>query len=131
MPTIDHKRPKYLPPPATHERYTPEAFYHTPAWKKLRMMHLRDSPLCVACQTIGLLTDCTKRRAGAIDHVIPIRLGGAPLTPFNLMTLCASCHARKSRMESRGLVLPSVGDDGERLPTADAKQIILNAINKT
>ncbi len=49
----------------------------------MRVIHLRANPLCAACEAIGILTDCTKYRKGAIDHIIGIRLGGALLHPLN------------------------------------------------
>lgn len=131
MPRINEERPKYLLPPATHENHQPNDFYKSPAWRKLRVIHLRANPLCAACEAIGILTDCTKYRKGAIDHIIGIRFGGALLHPLNLMTLCASCHARKSKLERDGLILPSYGEDGERLPGANARQRAIQAINKT
>lgn len=129
MPTIKDNRPAYLPKQASYEGYVQNEFYKSPAWRKLRVMHLRQYPLCAACEAIGLLTDCTKYRKGAIDHVISIRLGGAMLDASNLMTLCASCHAKKSRLEGHGLTLASVGEDGHRLPAHGVKQQAIEAIN--
>ena len=131
MPRINDERPAYRLAPASFENYQPNELYKTPAWRKLRVIHLRANPLCAACEARGILTDCTKYRKGAIDHVISIRLGGALLHPLNLMTLCASCHARKSKLERDGLALPFYGEEGERMPGMDGKQKAIEAINKT
>lgn len=129
MPRIDEQRPAYKLAPASHEGREPEPFYASPAWRKLRLIHLKANPLCAACEAIGILTDCTKYRKGAIDHVISIRNGGAMLHPANLMTLCASCHSRKSILEGRGLVLPCYGEHGDKLPGAEGKAKAIEAIN--
>ena len=129
MPRINEERPGYRLAPASFENYQPNEFYKTPAWRKLRVIHLRANPLCAACEARGILTDCTKYRKGAIDHIISIRNGGALLHPLNLMTLCASCHALKSKLERDGLLLASYGEDGEKLPTLQGRQKAIESIN--
>ena len=129
MPKINEVRPAYKPQPLSHQGHEPNAFYQSPAWRKLRLIHLKRNPICAACEARGILTDCTKYRKGAIDHIIGIRLGGALLHPLNLMTLCASCHARKSKLEGNGLLLPCYGEDGEKLPTKEARQKAIESIN--
>jgi 5-methylcytosine-specific restriction protein A len=55
-------------------------------WRRLRLMMLREHPLCTRCG----------RAASLIDHVMPIEDGGARLDPANLQALCRDCHARKT-----------------------------------
>ena len=129
MPRIDEQRPAYKPAPVSHQGHEHNAFYQSPAWRKLRLIHLKTYPICAACEARGLLTDCTKYRRGAIDHIISIRNGGALLHPLNLMTLCASCHALKSKLERDGLLLASYGEDGEKLPTLQGRQKAIESIN--
>ncbi len=50
----------------------------------------RDGFKCVQCGERGRLE---------VDHVKPIRDGGAPYDLDNLQSLCPACHARKTRME--------------------------------
>ena len=94
------------------------SFYALRAWKKLRALHLSESPLCVACQYVGTLTDCT--RGGHIDHIVRIEAGGAPLDQRNLWTLCRDHHARKTAKERHGFRVQAVGPEGERIPAAGA-----------
>ena len=53
-----------------------------------------DNPLCVHCIEHKRITP-----ANTLDHITPIRLGGAPLDRNNLQWLCERCHARKSQSE--------------------------------
>ena len=77
MPRIDTERPGYLPDPPERKPSSDQAFYHSPAWRKMRRIHLTGNPLCAACEARGLLTDCTRYRIGAIDHIVAIGAGGA------------------------------------------------------
>lgn len=53
-------------------------------------MQLAEFPLCNMCNGIG----------AHIDHIVPLRAGGAPYDQANLQTLCASCHSKKTRREA-------------------------------
>jgi 5-methylcytosine-specific restriction endonuclease McrA len=61
-------------------------------WPALRLAaKRRDRFRCVVCGAVGRLE---------VDHVKPVR--DAPNLAFdltNLQTMCASCHARKTRIE--------------------------------
>jgi hypothetical protein len=129
MPRIDIERPGYLPDPPERKPSSDQAFYHSPAWRKMRRIHLTGNPLCAACEARGLLTDCTRYRIGAIDHIVAIGAGGAVLHPLNLMTLCASCHNVKSALERHGLALSAYGEDGERLPGNGERERVIQLIN--
>jgi 5-methylcytosine-specific restriction protein A len=59
-------------------------------WQKLRLMILREHPLCVAC---GL-------PASEVDHKIPKARGGSD-DASNLQALCKACHSRKTRQQQR------------------------------
>ena len=63
-------------------------------WARLRREVLdRDSWKCVQCGRRGRLE---------VDHVIPMRWGGAVYELSNLQTLCrAPCHFEKSAAETR------------------------------
>ncbi|MGB3390738.1 MAG: HNH endonuclease signature motif containing protein [Pseudaminobacter sp.] len=50
----------------------------------------RDGWKCVQCDARGRLE---------VDHIKPIRDGGAPYDLENLQSLCPKCHARKTRLE--------------------------------
>lgn len=73
------------------ERSPHHAVYKTAAWAKLRAQVLREEPRC--------------RRCGApsehVDHIVPIRAGGAPLERSNCQGLCHADHSRKTLEEGR------------------------------
>ncbi len=70
------------------------AFYNSSEWRKKRANYLIEHPFCVECWKYGRLTKAT-----VVDHIIPIRMGGALLEDENLQALCPSCHTRKSILE--------------------------------
>ena len=65
--------------------------YSSPAWQRLRRLHLELHPHCVQCGRPG-------PARMHVDHVVPRRLGG-PDALSNLQTLCASCHSTKTAAE--------------------------------
>ena len=69
----------------------PDAFYRTSQWRKLRQVMLEYAPYCICGAP-----------ATEVDHITPIRQGGAPLDERNLQTMCKGCHSRKTRAERRG-----------------------------
>lgn len=73
---------------AHHERHEYTAMYNTVRWRTLRAEHLRRYPDCVRCGEPGT----------SVDHIVPHR-GDEALAydASNLQTLCARCHAVKSR----------------------------------
>lgn len=67
------------------------AIYRTPRWKSARFLaKRRDGWACVQCGARGRLE---------VDHIRPIRDGGAAFDLGNLQTLCVPCHSRKTRIE--------------------------------
>ena len=69
-------------------------FYKTQIWKAVRRRHLNSHPFCEECLKNG------KRTAAVIvDHIIPIKQGGAKYSENNLQSLCQSCHSSKSIKE--------------------------------
>lgn len=66
-------------------------FYKTAIWKATREKKLHINPFCEECQKIGKFI-----KGKIVDHIIPIKQGGAPYDLENLQTLCWSCHSRKS-----------------------------------
>ena len=71
-----------------------DAFYHTRAWRSLRAAHIRREPLCRSCFKVRVI-----RIGTTVDHIIPIREGGAPLDDENLQTLCDYCNASKTALD--------------------------------
>lgn len=73
---------------AHHARNEYSRLYNTARWRTLRREHLARYPNCVRCGEPG----------NTVDHIIPHR-GDEALAydTGNLQTLCARCHAGKSR----------------------------------
>lgn len=64
--------------------------YHLVRWRKMRAAQLTKSPLCVYCESKGIVT-----AAKIADHIKAVRLGGEFWNENNLQSLCVSCHNAK------------------------------------
>lgn len=69
-------------------------FYQSAQWRAVRAAFLRQHPLCCACEQRGRVVP-----AVVVDHVVPIKQGGARFDPKNLQSLCVSDHNAKSAKE--------------------------------
>lgn len=69
-------------------------FYRTQQWLEIRAKKLQISPFCEECRKNGTMVV-----GKIVDHIVPIKQGGAPYDLDNLQTLCWSCHSRKSILE--------------------------------
>ena len=79
-------------------------FYASTAWRAVRETFLRAHPLCCRCGAEARLTP-----ARVVDHVTPIKDGGARFEWSNLQALCVPCHNAKTARESaQRLRKPSV-----------------------
>ena len=66
--------------------------YCTIQWRKLRLVKLNESPVCVICEKRGLTELAT-----TVDHIKPISQGGDPFPDLDgLMALCERCHNEKT-----------------------------------
>lgn len=65
--------------PSAHERG------YDRAWRRWRLMVLREEPLCRVCGDA----------ADQVDHITPLSRGGTD-ERSNLQSLCASCHSKKT-----------------------------------
>jgi 5-methylcytosine-specific restriction protein A len=70
-------------------------FYRSAAWRSARAALLREEPLCRVCRAGGRLAPAT-----VVDHVRPIKDGGARFDAANLQPLCPPCHNRKTARET-------------------------------
>ena len=58
-------------------------------WATVRLLYLRDNPLCVDCEAKGIFT-----AAEEVHHIKKAKLfPELRLEPSNLMSLCKACHA--------------------------------------
>jgi 5-methylcytosine-specific restriction protein A len=69
-------------------------FYQSAAWRAVRAAFLRDHPLCVQCAARGRVV-----AAVVVDHVVPIKDGGARFDMTQCQALCVSHHNAKSARE--------------------------------
>lgn len=67
--------------------------YSTREWQRLSKSLREKHPYCVEC--LRTSAQATLQ----VDHIVPLRDGGAPLDPLNLQVLCASCHSLKTAAE--------------------------------
>lgn len=72
------------------QRGTRQARGYDADWLRCRAYILSREPLCRRCK---------REQATAVDHILPLRRGGARLDPDNLQPLCASCHNKKTATE--------------------------------
>ncbi|MFX1761475.1 MULTISPECIES: HNH endonuclease [Burkholderiaceae] len=70
-------------------------FYKSMAWQQCRAAYLRAHPLCAHCARRGQTVT-----ARVVDHVVPIKDGGARFDWINLQSLCTPCHNRKTATET-------------------------------
>lgn len=71
-----------------------DAWYRSTPWRKVSALQRKEEPLCRECLRVGVLTPAT-----LVDHIVPIKDGGARLDSANLQSLCDACHSRKSASE--------------------------------
>ena len=71
-----------------------QAFYESPAWRRLRKLKLAVMPICEICYAQGRITP-----AVLVDHIVEIKDGGAPLDMANLQSVCQRCHNKKTAQE--------------------------------
>jgi len=77
----------------TKKRRVNAKFYNSKTWKRLRLWHIRQQPLCVRCKENGRAVD-----ADVVDHMHELRDGGSALDSNNLQSLCHHHHNRKSAL---------------------------------
>ena len=71
-----------------------ESIYNSREWKELRRKKLGINPICECCFEKGRIIKATM-----VDHIVPIKQGGAAFDMNNLQSLCQSCHSSKSAKE--------------------------------
>ena len=71
-------------------------FYQSEAWRSCRAAYLKAHPRCARCASAGRSVV-----AQIVDHIKPIKDGGARLDWSNLQPLCAACHNRKTAEDAR------------------------------
>jgi len=82
-----------------------ERWYSTAEWQALRQYHISREPLCRICAADGKVVQGVE-----VDHITPIRDGGARRDDSNLQTLCRSCHAKKTAFETASRAKSNLAD---------------------
>ncbi len=102
------------------KKRTGQGFYNSTPWRKTRANHIRQNPVCVDCKAEGKTT-----AANVVDHIIPIKKGGALVAPDNLQSLCNTHHNQKTARD----LLPELNDGGEasqiKIGATQSEQVIL------
>ena len=71
-----------------------------------------ENVLCAECVKFGRLEPSV-----VVDHIIPIRFGGAKRDERNLQGLCKSCHGVKTAKEVHGRIQAWKGNEfGDKIP---------------
>ena len=70
-------------------------FYKSAQWRAVRAAFLRQYPVCGVCAARGRVV-----AAVVVDHVVPVKDGGARFDVANLQALCVTCHNRKTAQET-------------------------------
>lgn len=98
------RKPETFRPPRRSDRYDAAARLYDKTrgsaalrgygrrWRKVRNRKLAIDPLCEHCRATGQYVP-----AYDVDHIVPIREGGARYALSNLQSLCRRCHLRKHR----------------------------------
>lgn len=106
-----------------------QAWYKTKAWQRVREVKLLVDPVCEVHKSVGIMIDCTSNMP--VDHIIRISDGGATTDERNLMTLCTTCHERKSSMESRNFMIDwDLNEYGEKIPKPSGRELIITILAK-
>lgn len=75
-------------------RHQSDFKYDSIRWRKVRKSYISKHPLCEKCKALGRFIP-----AQVVDHIIPIKKGGAPWSDQNFQSLCSTCHNAKSAKE--------------------------------
>jgi 5-methylcytosine-specific restriction protein A len=75
-----------------HNRPEYRKLYNTSLWKRLRIMVLKEQPLCKACKKQGRFIPATD-----VDHIKDHKGDASLFFDYdNLQALCHECHSRKT-----------------------------------
>lgn len=74
-----------------------DPFYLSTRWRKTSKLYRKHNPVCECkeCEQLGRVLP-----AECVDHIIPIKEGGAKFDWDNLQSMSWSCHTRKTRTET-------------------------------
>lgn len=70
--------------------------YNNSRWVRVREAYRKRNPLCCECMKEGRITPMK-----IVDHIIPVKDGGAMFDFNNLQSLCQEHHNRKTGKEKK------------------------------
>lgn len=109
----NHKPPSYSgkhhAPRRDADQRKRKRFYDSALWQQTREAKLRRDPFCQCCAVDGVMVE-----AKHVDHWVSLARGGSPTANDNLVSLCVSCHSRKTLAEQAGSALPRIMPSHER-----------------
>ena len=87
--------------------------YDSVRWRKARVRHLAEYPLCVLCERQGM-----EKAASVVDHIKEHK-GDSDLfwDPYNWQSLCPPCHSRLKQIQEHHGHSAAVGVDGMPVDT--------------
>lgn len=124
-------RLNYLPKAKKDRKPTSDqGFYNLTSWRKVRKIKIKQDPFCEVHLFKNQLVDCTFDMP--IDHIVGIETyKGARLDLRNLMTMCDTCHARKSTLEGKyGCLVKTVTVEGENIPAEGERERLIEELCK-
>lgn len=115
-----HHRLSWMPKPRPreakdfgHQEEEQKKFYNSRNWRyKIRRPYLSKNPYCVKCKEKDYIV-----LAEIVDHVIPIKQGGAMRDERNFQSLCKDCHnvkrGQEAHMKIKNWIL---NENNEKIP---------------
>ena len=89
-----------------------EEVYNTTRWRKLRAAIIQANPSCKVCESLEEV-----KEANVLDHIIPIKQGGAIWSKANFWPMCHQHQNRKSGMETnKGTLIDTKETDYGLIP---------------
>ena len=95
MPTLPKGRGRVKPVDKNKSWGGDTSFHRQAPWRRLRGWWINQNPLCLHCEEEGKVVP-----ADVVDHIKPIKQGGAKLSHNNIQSLCHSCHNKKTYEEN-------------------------------
>lgn len=73
--------------------------YNTRQWLSLRQIQLSKQPICIACQSQGIITP-----ANVVDHLFPwSQISKEAFFINRFQSLCQTHHSEKTQLEQKGI----------------------------
>lgn len=82
--------------PTGYNRIRSADVYHTSRWTRESRIFRTEHPLCVICQSKGLI-----KEAEVVDHIVPYPVCGDFFDSSNWQSLCSKCNAEKGNKDKR------------------------------